>query len=997
MTILPTVISLPQGLGEIMRLLALARLSCPVVLGFCLATTAAATCSPAPIVARSLAGGATLEQRFEALVAEDPEVDSAAKLARWRVLVSEAEALPGVAPALRAQLQGGLAYALGSADPEPAHALEAARRAQDMVVQAGLSGAIFNIGLLATLANAEAATGDLAAARKHAAAALTLAVAGPGEVSAEGAVALNASAFAAYSSGEFERGRGLVTKAAAAARKCMPANSSFTVEFMSSQAGMEDAAGLQEQALATNEQVVAWALDHLPPESMGTNLALNNLGVSLRNVNRLAEAESILRLLLDRQAKYETNVWATRATTLSSYATTIDMQGRHKDAEALWLQARGWWQKAASSGDVLGKTYPLRFAAEAALARGDNATALARRKQAVAEMVGHLPNDHPELARARLEYADSVRLAGARNEALAIATQAVEVVRAKLAIDSVRRIGAELIYARVVGAALGPQRGYEIAAELGQRAERKLLDVSTATAELIRYSNFAASVFATVADFAFASGHEEEGFHAIQVANLSETMLVANNLAVRAAARDLGAHALVVELQDRVRNRRQFDQQRSYAVSANDNEGAKRSGDNIAANDRRIAEIVVELDRVFPAFHSLSRPAPLSLATVRAQMEAGQVLLAPLPLADGVLATAVTREGLVWERSTITGAQVSAAAGAIRASIAARERSSGAAARFPLGAASTMFEAIAPGKVGLTLRKHSSILYFANGAFAAIPPALLVTRRVASATPAAATPWLIRSHDVTVLPSMAALARPPVTAMRGSSFLGVGAPSLAALTSRPGNALHFRDGIVEDGQKLTFPPLPGAARELAEMARAFGPGRSLVLTGGNATELSLRRRSLGKFGVLAFATHGLSARDVAGLTEPALLLTAPRIRQGSDDGLLTASEIATLPLAADWVILSACNSAAAIEAGSPPYSGLATAFLQAGARSLLVSHWPVRDDVAARLTVDTLRGAAGGLSRAKALQGATLRLMADRRTPGAGHPAMWAPFVLLGR
>jgi len=976
-----------------------ARLSCLIALGCWSATPAAASCNAAPIIVRTLPSGATLQERFEALAGEDAEVDSAAKLTRWQALIREAEAVPGVSPALLAQLQGGLAFALGSADPEPAHALQAARRAEDLVEKAGLSGAAFNVGILANLANAEAVTGDLPAARRHAAAALALAGSGPGEISAEGALALNASAFIAYNSGEFGRAVEFETKAAEAARKCLPANSSITVEFMSSQAGMQDAAGLQEQALATNEHVVAWALEHLPAESIATNLALNNLGVSLRNVNRLAEAESILALLLDRQAKYETNVWATRATTLSSYATTIDMQGRHKDAETLWLEARAWWQKAASSGDVLGKTYPLRFAAEAALARGDRSTALARRKQAVAEMTGHVPDNHPELARARLEYADSLRLTGARSDALAIATPAIEAVRSKLAIDSVRRISAELLYARIAGAALGPQHGYEIASELGQRAEKKLLDVSTSNAELIRYSNFATSVFATIADFAFASGHEEDGFRAVQFANLSETVLVANNLAVRAAAADPAARALVIELQDRVRSRHLLDQQRSYAVSANDNDGARKSGEKIAANDKRIAEIGGELDRVFPAFRSLSRPAPLSVAAVRAQLAPDQILLAPLIMTDGVLAIAVTREGLIWQRSGVTGAEVSAAAGAIRASIAARERAPGETARFPLGAASTLFTALVPGKVAVALRQKPSVLYFANGAFAAIPPALLVTRQVGAATPAAATPWLIRSHDVTVLPSLAALAPPPARAMRGTSFLGIGAPALALAreNTATGATLHFRDGIVEDGKEPSFPPLPGAGRELAAMARAFGPGRSLVLTGADATELSLRGQSLGRYGVLAFATHGLSAHDVPGLTEPALLLTSPAVREGSDDGLLTASEIAALPLAADWVILSACNSAGAIEAGNPTYSGLATAFLQAGARSLLVSHWPVRDDVAARLTVDTLRGAAHGLSRAKALQAATLRLMADKRIPGAGDPALWAPFVLLGQ
>jgi hypothetical protein len=47
-------------------------------------------------------------------------------------------------------------------------------------------------------------------------------------------------------------------------------------------------------------------------------------------------------------------------------------------------------------------------------------------------------------------------------------------------------------------------------------------------------------------------------------------------------------------------------------------------------------------------------------------------------------------------------------------------------------------------------------------------------------------------------------------------------------------------------------------------------------------------------------------------------------------------------LDADWVILSACNTAAAEALGAEALSGLARAFFFAGARSLLVSHWPVR-------------------------------------------------------
>ena len=95
---------------------------------------------------------------------------------------------------------------------------------------------------------------------------------------------------------------------------------------------------------------------------------------------------------------------------------------------------------------------------------------------------------------------------------------------------------------------------------------------------------------------------------------------------------------------------------------------------------------------------------------------------------------------------------------------------------------------------------------------------------------------------------------------------------------------------------------------------------------------------LNNYRVIQFATHGLVAGDLSGLAEPALVLTPPRVPTEADDGLLTASEIAALRLNADWVVLSACNTAAGTGQGAEALSGLARAFFYAGARALLVSH-----------------------------------------------------------
>src|SRR4029077_92889 len=84
-----------------------------------------------------------------------------------------------------------------------------------------------------------------------------------------------------------------------------------------------------------------------------------------------------------------------------------------------------------------------------------------------------------------------------------------------------------------------------------------------------------------------------------------------------------------------------------------------------------------------------------------------------------------------------------------------------------------------------------------------------------------------------------------------------------------------------------------------------------------------------------------------------LAFTLPNEPSELDDGLLTASEVAQLKLNADWVVLSACNTAAGERRGADGLSGLARAFFYAGARALLVSHWRIDSKAATRLATST--------------------------------------------
>ena len=108
----------------------------------------------------------------------------------------------------------------------------------------------------------------------------------------------------------------------------------------------------------------------------------------------------------------------------------------------------------------------------------------------------------------------------------------------------------------------------------------------------------------------------------------------------------------------------------------------------------------------------------------------------------------------------------------------------------------------------------------------------------------------------------------------------------------------------------------------------------------------------------------------------------------------SASEIARLDLPARWVVLSACNTAAGAGPDAPGLSGLAQAFIMAGADRILATHWPVRDDMARLIATGTLRAAASGDGPAEALRASILAARASGR-PQAQHPALWGAFELV--
>ena len=191
--------------------------------------------------------------------------------------------------------------------------------------------------------------------------------------------------------------------------------------------------------------------------------------------------------------------------------------------------------------------------------------------------------------------------------------------------------------------------------------------------------------------------------------------------------------------------------------------------------------------------------------------------------------------------------------------------------------------------------------------------------------------------------------------------------------------------------KTALPPLPETADELKKVAASVHANPADLFSVADATETRVKQEKLDQFRIVYFATHGLLAGDVADFAklnaEPALVLSLPEHPTEFDDGLLTASEVAQLKLNADWVVLSACNTASAEKPGAEALSGLARAFFYAGARSLIVSNWEVNSDSAVALMTGTFAALAADpkLSHAEALRKSMLAMIDNPQAPRLGR------------
>lgn len=449
-----------------------------------------------------------------------------------------------------------------------------------------------------------------------------------------------------------------------------------------------------------------------------------------------------------------------------------------------------------------------------------------------------------------------------------------------------------------------------------------------------------------------------------------------------------------------------------------------------------IARLAGSLAKAAPRYWDLRSPQPLGLAPLQATSGADAVLLRrdealisfmiPADQRYGIV-FAVTKDSIAWARLPFKRAELVEMVNTLRAQIDPKAYGLDGQ-RAGTGIGQLGFDRMLSWKLYSGLFGDSAIqsliaskpswIIVPAGPLTTLPPGLLLTAPPAGGIEGdddqealRRSPWLIRSKALTLLPSVASLRTvrqilPEGKKATSQPLLALVDPDFSGGSALPANPRYvsrsfvtaFRAGLPDVALLRGLPRLAHAMEEGIALKAVLRAPSGSVLSGQAASKASLMAHNhsgaLARVRVLAFATHGFAAGQGDGAAEPMLVLSAATRPEG---WVLRASDAAGLNLNADWVVLSGCNTASPEAGAADGLSGFARAFFFAGASSLLVSHWRVDDEIAARLVPATFRFQRRhpGTSKAQALRRAMLDILDDPDLDAA-HPAFWAPFTLIG-
>ncbi|MEY4317072.1 MAG: hypothetical protein RI902_880 [Pseudomonadota bacterium] len=550
-----------------------------------------------------------------------------------------------------------------------------------------------------------------------------------------------------------------------------------------------------------------------------------------------------------------------------------------------------------------------------------------------------------------------------------------------------------------------------------RQAFTQMLNSNSVKAEFLSSEeliDFVSAAFNLITRDGFTSAQRlqllEEVFYAFQMVRPSvvDKTIMRSALALSVSDQQLGN--LLRDMMDRERllssKRADLAEQTILTAEERDADVETRFLAQIREMEASLKEFRQTVKEKFPDYTAMAAPVQLSLTVTQDKLQSNEAMVSYLVGRKESYAMLVKKNGLHLIRIPLSEKSINDTVQLLRKGL---QPQAGGLGEFDSEEAYELYRLIlSPFAEHLKGVEH--LVVNATGALASLPFAVLLTQPPESPGPQISpnAAWLSRQVAISHISSLQAfvnLRQRAQVKVAKNPFFGIGNPSLqgkagissATLDRLAGNCRQDQPAPAEMVRALAA--LPDTAREIQTIGQLLSPnGNKPWRLGEDAKEELIRQLGLQDYRVLYFATHGLLPGELKCQTEPALVLTPPAVtpKEKSQDGLFQASEISTLKLNADLVVLSACNTAGASgRLGGEALSGLAEAFFYAGAKGLVVSHWQVPSEQTARLMTQMFAGIGPDfkVGPAKALSVAQRSLSSKAET---AHPYFWAAFTVVG-
>jgi CHAT domain-containing protein len=515
-----------------------------------------------------------------------------------------------------------------------------------------------------------------------------------------------------------------------------------------------------------------------------------------------------------------------------------------------------------------------------------------------------------------------------------------------------------------------------------------------------------------------ASGHDREAF---SVTALTQSRIFSEMLRqaqVSEYARSEGFRSLKGrrdQLLDRLAALRQGGTSDAEFLDEADDDAAEApkttsqpANGRLSQLEAALADAEAALWREFPQYMELVAPRRLDVARLQALLRPGEAMLSFVLLRQRSALFVMTRERFAVVTLAPGRTAVASRIRELRAPIEAVAVQGDLAGLQSLDPAllHNLYGELFQPAAGL-LAGISRLIVVGDGTLYTLPLGMLVERygeeerrRFAASRAAGpplaeygSLPYLGNRYRFSYLPSASALAAlreaPPAPRNHAEQLVAFADPRFG---KGAGTAAPLRGGLA---------PLPETAEEAHRIAGILDGARTRLLIGEAAQEHAVKQPAMADARYVLFATHGVLGGEFIEETEaaagqPALALSMAGDLRGEDGWLTMREVVEQVRLSAELIVLSACNTAGGA-GGGEGFAGLTRAFMHAGARGLVVSHWAVESAATRDLMVEMFRRLRGGADASMALAEAqrALRAAAGQQFSRA-HPFFWAPFVFVG-